>query len=873
MKMRKTALTVLTVAFAVFSGYAENPGAAKPFPGPFDAEAMVYYIVHEGGDLKINVGFERRRFEPAGQAVTLPQAMTFQLYDAEERPVKTEFHRFPDDGKTRRLDFSYEFKSAPAGIYQVRTAVTANSRICGSLSTEPAAPFGVMPSRCMMAVKSGQSACVYVPPKADTLKIYNRGAETTVCGPDGKTLATVESNQRGTVTVTPENIYKLTFSKSGIVGFDGFPVILCPDPETAKKIRAGVVFASDGTMFFHQFQVRMWEWMKQLNPAQLEVKAVPLESLKEKFMAVPASAALIGPDGAFNHAAWLFENQNLDPKSPDYGDSRNFGYLALFYALNAEFNPYRGNPAILNRLLLNQYRRLLKLDANGTFHSGWSDYSGGDALSTLAPYLSFMLCGKEMPQEEKELWETGIGFEINRFCLSRVSCENQSSHWLVDAYCMYLGGAGEVYKDIAAFVAVADADPELNRFIKTGYMQEQYGPDSTYQGLCACNLAFYYAMSHDKNIEDVLSKIYSLFNHTVAPEPDGTRYGASNFCHRTKGSWVHRQWNGGTNLMSGWNEDAACWHDSDGDSAKTRFAKYLGWHGNRNWYENNERWTVGYAMSPWLPMWSSYFYPATPVNDAKLPVLRSERFFRDFNGEFYCDREPDSYTVVYAGKTSYDWRKNAYSQVPFGKDWKKDGDTYTPVSAAEKKAGWCPTQGIALFWTPGYGNCIIGKNWNVYTGQFVRADLPGGKVSWPDYWTAACSYDKAKKALSISNRMWNLPMASERKIGFLDNGISVTVKLTREKPAEILKTVEQIPYLKKADANVEFFRSGKWSAEPGADTGKIRFVNSAGKGVLVTLAEPTVSSFGPSTAHFEHTMGLIELGIRDSLSYRIAAIR
>ncbi len=850
----------------------------QPFKGPFDAESVIYYIVHHGGDLKLNIGFDRWRFEPPKQAVTLPQVMFFQVYDADENLVKKEFHVFPMDHKTKRLNYEYEFKSAPAGIYQVRVVTTAACRVRSYLSTQPSTQFGVMPSRCMMGAdgKNMNSAFVYVPPEAKELKIYNRGVETKVLDSEGKTLVQVKSGKRGSTPVTPGKIYTLKFSKFGCVGFDGFPVILCPDATTAENIRASIEYAPDGTMLHHKWQVRMWEWMHSLKADQLAVKAVVPAKFKEEYKAKPGSPWLFGPDGAFSHADYIFKHQDIDPKSNDYGDSKNYDYLALFYSLDEKFNPYYKNSAVLDRLLLHQYRRLLKLQENGTFHTGWNNYSGGDALSTLSSYTSFSMCGKLMPEGRKNLWENGLGFEIDRFCLSRVSCENQSAHWLVDTYCMYLGGAGELYKDIAAWFAKTAADPELNKFIKTGYMQERYGPDATYQGLNACNLAFYCAMSGDENIKKALSKIYSLYNHTVAPEPDGKVYGASNFSHRTKGSWVHRQWNGGTNLMSGWNEDAACWFDSKGDSDNTRIAKYINWprgSGDDPWYKGNSKWVNGYVMSPWLPMWYKYFYPVTPVKDAKFPVVREEKFFHEFNGEFYCCREPDYYAVVYAGKTSYDWVKNAYKQDPIGKGWKKDGDTYTPVTAAAKKNGWCPTQGVSLFWTPDYGICIIGKNWDVYTGQFVRADLPGGKVSWPDYWTCKSSYDAASKKLTINNSMFKLPMKTTRTITFLDNGISIDVKLENRSAAKVLKTVEQLPYLKKAGAKVEFFRSGKWTSEAGAATERIRFMNNKDKGALVEFTKPAASSFGPSTKHFKHTVGLVELEITDTLSYKLTEIK
>ena len=37
---------------------------------------------------------------------------------------------------------------------------------------------------------------------------------------------------------------------------------------------------------------------------------------------------------------------------------------------------------------------------------------------------------------------------------------------------------------------------------------------------------------------EALRRCYGLFNHTIAPEPDGTWLGSSGYCHRTPGDWT-----------------------------------------------------------------------------------------------------------------------------------------------------------------------------------------------------------------------------------------------------------------------------------------------------------------------------------------------
>ncbi len=857
----------------------------RPFQGPFNAESVVYYIVHHGGDLKLSIGFDRWR-DTAGPmgGITIPQALFFQVYDAEEHPVQSVYWTFPKD-KSRRKDFVHEFKAAPAGIYQVRATMSPNGRLRGYLSTEPATSFGVMPSRCMLAAggKNLSEAYVYAPPQAKQLNIYNRGTETSVSALDGQSLLKVKSNQRGETPVTAGQVYKLAFKGFGSVGFDGFPVILCPDETTARNIRGSMEVAADGTLLHHKFQVRMWEWMHSLEPADLEVQTVPLGPLNKQFLAKPESAWLLGPQGAFNHADYLLKNQNLDPKSPDYGDRRNLSYLALFYWLDEPFNPYEGNRNVLNRYLLNQFKKLLSLQENGTFHSGWNNYSGGDALSTLSDYTAFAFCAEKVPDDLRRLWTNGISRLINRFCMSRVSCENQSAHWLVDSYCMYKGTGDEDYKNIAADFAATLSDAKLNVFIEAGYLQERYGPDATYQGLCASNLAFYYTMSRDETIKKTLGMVYSLFNHTVAPEPDGTVLGASNFAHRTNGSWVHRQWSGGIPLMAGELAEAGCWLKPEDTTPQQQIAKFINWPHESyrdKWYADNSRWAVGYVLSPWLPMWCQYFYPVKDIQYGKFPVERETTFNRSFGDEFHCFRRPDYYALVYSGKTSHNWVRNSMKQNPVPKGWKLENQMLTPVTADGKKNAWCPTQGLSMFWTPGYGNGILARNWNVYTAQTVRADWGDGKVSWSDYWSTQQSYDAARNQVTITSDLFKLPAQVTRKITAGANSAAVSLKVTFSDKAPLKRLVEQLPFLKKQGQLVQFKVDGNWQSAPGKCTA-VRMLNSKGQGILISFTSPVVAGFGISSRHFKLEIGLLEIELAGTydkggaiqLDYQIAATK
>ena len=57
-------------------------------------------------------------------------------------------------------------------------------------------------------------------------------------------------------------------------GFDGTQVILCPDAETAKRIKGSVETASDGTLYPHKFQVKIHDWIQNAKKTNLKMETV-----------------------------------------------------------------------------------------------------------------------------------------------------------------------------------------------------------------------------------------------------------------------------------------------------------------------------------------------------------------------------------------------------------------------------------------------------------------------------------------------------------------------------------------------------------------------------------------------------------------------
>ena len=853
-----------------------NKSAPKRFNGPFKAGEIDFYIVHHGGDLKVTLQAKRSKLKGGGMSrALLSQAIFYRFFDAEEKSVKKEFFVFPEGKGIKEKSFDLQLKKAPAGIYQLRCATSQNSYITVDIKTAPACSFGVAASRGMMLppVKT-QFADSYLYTPADCTKLIFRfhGAKGELFDLKGKSLIKMPKTKTYSVNVEPGNIYKLkAINVWRGFGINGAPGILCPDVATAKNIRGSVEFAPNGRLLYHLFQVRNWKWMHSLKEDQLTAPSVAdLKKLKKEFLAAPGSETLVGQSGVLSHAPYLFRTQNLDPKSQDFGDPRKLFYLSMLWGINAPFNPYRGNKNILNRFFLNVYAKHMKVKENGTFVEGYGHYSGGDALSTLSTYISYYLYGKQVPEKFRTPWLETIAPLIDRFGMDRVGCENQTAHWLVDLECMYLGGGGSLYKKMARDFALHLCTTKYNPYLKAGYLQENYAVDATYNGLSASNVAFYYMLSKDKHAKDALEKVYNLFNLTIAQEPEGTPYGASAFAHRTTGSWKSRQWNGGTGIMQNELAGAGVWakHGWPKDAPELFLRKYLGWNPGDGWYKGNSRWAVGYVMSPWLNIWRGYFNRDTKIVEGQFPVTASNKFTEILDDKFYCFREPSYYAMAFSSKDWYDWVKRSRKIIPFNPKWKQEGNTLTPITTVAKKNRWTAIQGLMMFWTPEYGNLILAKNWNIYTGQFVRAVKADGKVSWPDYWSVKSSYDAKKRTLTIQHNMINMPIECKRDLTFGTKELKVALTLTFTGDVDAKELVEQLPFLKKSGMKVDI------------KSNAVVFTNASGKGVQVKFDKSVKISTGLESTHHKQTIGslLIDLGSKHKkgevlkLNYTVNAI-
>ena len=817
--MKKTLISLLIIV----SLSATLSAAADLFKGPFKAEALAFYFVHNGGPLELSLNVK------AEKNARFPKVLAC-FYRADETLVTWKYRKLKAD---ETIAFHYDYgKNAPKGVYQVRVS---GMECVYNVKATPKRSFGVMALRCSLQVSfPDQFAKAYflVPKQAGKqFNLSHRFGNYTVFAPDGTIL--YQNKEYNTSSESFETaslkgkVLRLSMKVRKNAPFvfhcTGLPLILCPDAKTAETIGGSLVHSSDGRSFAFPFQSEISGYLGKLTKKELEVKLVPPSAMKKEWEKEPHAVDAL--EGLFKHLNAIIENQNIDPSSPDFGKTPNFVALAIAAGLDKPFNPYYKNPAMIKRALLGIFKRYLLLNENGTMLDVETNYSGLDCFEAHKMAQTVFFLSPVVSPQERKLLQEGIRRIADRFPFFHVTCENQSSHWLM-VY-QHLGMAdvpGGDYLKLAEDYAASFADPEQTPHFKTGYLQEKYGPDATYQGLAACIQAVYYRYSGNPVTKKLLQTIYHLFNHSVAPEPDGTVYGTSGFSHRTFGTWVQRQWNAGTPMMAGELPEAAVWYRGPKqNSSLDKALKEM----ERDRYQKLPQWLV-YPGELHMSLYGGYFFPATPLKNALFPMEVPGNFIKNFNQEFLAVKENGYYAFAYTGMTSAKWMRPTTCRKPGDRD---------------HRSSWNPIQGIQLIWSKEYGSLFTTTSWNSYTYAMTIADLSDHLVSFPDYWTFQHKFDAGNNTLVLSNKMFDLPAEVTRTIHFGKKEIHQKLLIRSTAPWKCRGFYEQLPLVDKKDMRLEYLVNEKWSQTPGI-VSAVRVTNGKGAGFLITLKKASAVVLG-----------------------------
>lgn len=710
---------------------------------------------------------------------------------------------------------------------------------------------------------------------------------------EGTTLVLNDAKKQKILELAPDNsadlhlqageIYQLKISGAakGWITIEGLPAILCPDLETLNRIGGSVHRDEDGKVYPHKFQLEIKRWMRSLTESDLAVEAVPLLHYKESWLADPANKPLIRP---FAYAGHLFKVQNTSiPEAIKHNDSPvNLDALTLFYALDKPFNPYFKNPAVMKRLYLYYLKKWLCLTESGFmwddprgYYCGGTEWSGAEGMLFCKESLALVMAAPYADKKLTELLGAGLAFNLHCLWNARLTCENQSLHWPLKTYALWMVTGEKIYLDMARDYLADVADPELSRGIKAGYLTEALGADCTYSGISTSLLALAARFSGDDAALPLLKQVFELMSYTITREPDGSLSGVNGFAHRTIGTWLNRQYDGGAELLSDKFESAALVNKRT-DPDRAELEKEFSAYSEVSVPEDLKSWIPGgenmfrYSFTSFDRIWrNSLIKLDKDIANPKTPAEESTSFERQFNDEFVAKRTPAYYAFFYTGNP--DWRSRLWRTVqsPFPEGSELENGR---IHSKQASRPWMPLQGINLFWTPAFGKFVSAHNWTMYSQNLVRLERDGKVVDFPTCYSAESRIQQGRIDLLHKSKFEGIRL--RRSIEEAHRSVKVKIEVSSPGRIPPCQLIEQIPYLIKKDLSFSSM------------DGKVRSLRASlpsGAGILLKFNRPVTIRQGPvSTAVFnspDRQIGLLEIVFEETftgedesrLSYEIRA--
>lgn len=807
-------------------------------------EGAVFYFEHAGGPFEVSLQANHPGVNSAKKQVT--PALLATLYDPEGHPLEDVY--WYDENDAKRFEWTRRIEDAQSGFWELRISV---SRACGiqyQVKSSPNPEYAFLASRCWIwhrdTLNFAKSWFMVPEDQQKPLEVFSKNVTVRVASLDGKELLNF-ANGSNKLQLTAGEVYQLELSTQwpgwNWSGIGGMPVIYCPNPELARRLEAGRCRGPNGQLLPLGFQKRFLEWRETLKGTNLNIELVDLENLKEVFLAHPESRALLTTTGSLAALEFLLSSQNLDESKPDYGSARyDMGALAFLYRLDKPYNPYFRHPALLKRISLACLYKLAlgplayyyPMKENGTGQEISSNYAGGDAMVMVSDAVVFDLLKEDLDTELHALWSEALGYPLRRLFNVRESCENQTAHMPVKLWLYGRAAEKPLFQEIARNFIRDMANIERNPFLRTGYLQESYGSDATYQGLSNSLLAFYAYFSKDPEADRLLDTLFTFLNHTVVPEPDGSIFGASGFSHRTMGGWYIGQYGGGTRLVADRLSSAACRHqDVSPPFTEEECDQLLKWIRKHalSYYKNMPHVAVSYSFAPYAAIW--YEIPKVPVlPGAQLPVIEKDSFRRQFGDEFLFVRQPSYYSGHYYGRSSCR-SVHFVKNPPLNSTWQEKEGVWKPAG----RDIFTPLQGPQLFWTPQYGSALVSMNWNLFTHWTVRLE-ENGQYDWVDYWKGSQEYDEKGDTLTYQQEFQKHAMQLKRIVHFGNEALTMSLALSAT--LESCTAFEQFPWPLRKDTRMEFQQGGEWVPTATAQITALRWINAVGNGVLAKFDRP-----------------------------------
>lgn len=849
----------------------------KPWAGVYELRTMLtFYIVNDdGADFEVTVRALNQFRTMADRPVMI------RVLDTEERVVQ----RVVEPGLRTSGTPGWSTTTVPVtssgpGVYQVIVTGFGNTTIHFEVS--PALSWGVYGYPYLTGTGHLDQAYIFLPPNLSSLTARCVGSVESLTLTDADGIAHVSisgENAFGGCALPPgENqVWRLNATGPAAFGvsFDSAPIIACPDEATARTIRSSVEVLEDGTVCFHKFQRRAHDLLEQYrakNQSEYAVSPPAFGAATTAWTSEPArTSLLLGAWGVYAALPAVLADQNLDPASPWFGSihewhdtqgaerpnpwlsydrlgmtdpARAMSVLAAVYAVDDPVNPLFRSETLRNRVIVAALQQMMMIREHEQPQPIYIEYDGGIRAFDLAGMLrAFPWVIADCPGEVQSIWVEGARRMVDRMVLAAIPEIINQWSFIVMAIQNFAKGTGEQeYRGYVQMHINWILQRRLFGFgaMPAGYFSEGEGPDATYSGINLHNLAWLAEDTGSQPLKDAVIDAYTVFNHTVAPEPDGTWRGASSFCHRTPGDWTDTQSTAGAGMLADDSPEAAvllghCWMPRRPARTPAEVAEQLEFIQSLMQYlpvnalddPNLDLCVLGGPLTPML-IWEHYM--GTPLN-GRLPMKASDRFTRKFGDEFFCVRRPSYYAFLYCGQ-----KMEAYREAVRPID---------PNIQYPRNGG-----GLSMLWSPKFGASILSKNWSAYSTNSIIA-AKGAHTWFEDYWGVNATLQTSQSRSVVSGELTDDRMTYRRQLAFQEDRILCEIRLSPKQSITYQKLWECFPYpLDKPDPiKVSLYDAeGRKIAGNNKVASAIVFHNSANEVHVIAFSQPRQCEFGVNTS-------------------------
>lgn len=484
-----------------------------------------------------------------------------------------------------------------------------------------------------------------------------------------------------------------------------------------------------------------------------------------------------------------------------------------------------------------------------------------------APYLTGVMSSPTgspaLGQRVLDTWTAALERLINRHINDYLaSSQNQSAHHLVSFQSFANGVQDPAKRAFYQALVRRWAGRFWESLRPAGYFRENTAICGSYSGITTNMIGRYLGLAAQSDLgtdyegEYALRSVYMLFNHTVAPEPDGALVGGFNFNHRIGNGFERTQYGGASNLAD-YLPEVGVWARGLTASSPANRSRLLS---TAQAFETRVTNTPN-APAPGIP---DRFNVNAVYGDPTLqfPVEESTRFTKNFGNEYIAVRRPGYFTGIFVGKPAaglgnLKYRDNyrtptTETQLNVGGTSVEDLPPESGASISVYNYNPYLGGGMSLFWTPSYGAALVGTTWSALAQHGLVA-WDGGRRYWNDYFSTTYALSQDNNTLTVQGTIEAHPLSYTRQYIFNDHSVRVnlaltaTADMTLEKLAEIIP----VPTCTRTDCNGSTKNRKSRGADlqiqgaVGSDNGALRTASavtvkdSTNRGVQISFVSPT----------------------------------